>query len=602
MPGHDVMACGCNGPEKPLLIPGDAVPGPAAARTVPDDDTTTVGVTVGGTYDGVLEDAGDRDWIALTLAAGETVRITLEGSGATPLSDPLLNLYGSDSTLLASNDDSGGTLDSALVFTATSAGTYYIEAAAFDDFYIGSYTVSVTSADPPRLLDALDWGGQTVPGFEDGVVTVQFVPQGTRLDGFTAEAFNAYEMARFRAAFDMISSLIDLRFEITTSATADFRLMLDTNEVPAGEFLGYFYPPGEGPLAGLGVFNGAEWDRTAGGTLETGGFDFVTVTHELLHGLGLAHPHDDGGGSAIFPGVTDAFGDYGDFGLNQGLYTTMSYNNGQPGGTPGAPGEDWGYEAGPMALDIALLQEKYGANTGTASGDTVYQIPERNGAGTYWQAIWDAGGTDTIAYGGSRDVVIDLRPATLQYEWGGGGFASQASGIAGGFTIAAGAVIENATGGRGDDRIVGNAVANVLTGAAGADVITAKDGDDDLIGGLGLDWLVGDGGADTFVYTSLADSPTGQGARDLINGFDHGADRIDLSAIDANARAAGDQAFAFIGTADFDGTGLGQVRYDTWAQLGVWSIVSVDGDGDGVADMQIFVNLTDTMAASDFIL
>jgi hypothetical protein len=34
----------------------------------------------------------------------------------------------------------------------------------------------------------------------------------------------------------------------------------------------------------------------------------------------------------------------------------------------------------------------------------------------------------------------------------------------------------------------------------------------------------------------------------------------------------------------------------------VWNIVSVDGDGDGVVDMQIFVNLTDTMAAGDFIL
>src|SRR5256885_6616770 len=40
---------------------------------------------------------------------------------------------------------------------------------------------------------------------------------------------------------------------------------------------------------------------------------------------------------------------------------------------------------------------------------------------------WDAGGIDSIVYAGARNATIDLRPATLKYEWGGGGWVSYRS-------------------------------------------------------------------------------------------------------------------------------------------------------------------------------
>ena len=43
----------------------------------------------------------------------------------------------------------------------------------------------------------------------------------------------------------------------------------------------------------------------------------------------------------------------------------------------------------------------------------------------------------------------------------------------------------------------------------------------------------------------------GQGLRDIITDFTHGQDKIDLSAIDANTRVAGNQAFTWRGTGDF---------------------------------------------------
>lgn len=690
----------CAGPEKAFEIPGMDVD-LATALTVPADISTSETIEIGGTYEGVLEQAGDADWIAIDLEAGQTVEISVVASGADPLDDPFLVFYDENGVQLGRDDDSAGGpngTDASLIFTATETGTYYIEAGSFRDRSDGTYTVSVVAAEPPpppSLLTALDWGGGTVPGSEDGIITVYFAPDGVTLDGYTSEGFNDYEIQQFTAAFEYVSAVADVTFVITDDPGADLRVVLDTNEVvnERQPFLGYFNPPGTSG-AGIGVFNGASWDREEGGSLDEGGYDFVTITHEFLHALGMAHPHDNGGGSDLFEGVTEPFDDYGDFDLNQGIYTTMSYNTGFPGDTPGARNEEWGFEAGPMALDIAVLQDKYGANTTTGTGNTVYALPDLNAPGTYWLAIWDVDGVDAITYDGARDTVIDLRPATLDYEEGGGGYVSQADTIAGGYTIAAGVMIENATSGSGDDLLQGNdadntldgkqgsdtliggggedrliggggadrmeggldndvyvvgaagdvvieldgegldtvqsqvthALAdnveilrlqgtedlngtgnaannalvgqsgdNVLTGMEGFDILTAKDGDDVLIGGEDMDWLVGNEGADVFVYQDITDSLVGQDQRDLINGFDHGADLIDLSAIS-------DDVLVFIGTDGFDGAGTGQVSYASWESLGDWSIVSIDADGDGQMDMQIFVNLTDTMSASDFIL
>jgi hypothetical protein len=158
----------------------------------------------------------------------------------------------------------------------------------------------------------------------------------------------------------------------------------------------------------------------------------------------------------------------------------MSYNTGFP--TEGNPSTyDYGYEIGPMALDIAQLQATYGANMTHATGDNSYTLASVNATGTGYQAIWDAGGTDEFVYTGSASVTIDLRAATLNAELGGGGFVSKADGIYGGFTIANGVIIENATGGSNDDILIGNDADNMFTGGYGDDVAN---------GGLGNDTFV----------------------------------------------------------------------------------------------------------------
>ncbi len=309
----------------------------------------------------------------------------------------------------------------------------------------------------------------------------------------TAQDWNAYERGLLSTALQSFQNIINVKFSFTDQITAStLRLIAgafppEQEEGPEDAGLGVFGPPGTGVDAGLGGFNTAAdvWSNTAGGPMDVGGIGYVTLIHELGHALGLAHPHDDGGGSTIFPGVTAAHGSLGQFNLNQGIYTMMSYNDGWQTAPQGAPpGNNFGYEFTPMAFDIAVLQQKYGANMSYRTGDDTYVLPGSNGAGTGYSCIWDAGGNDALAYDGNGNAVLDLRPATLQWAPGGGGYVSYVQGIFGGYTIAHGVTIENAFGGAGNDLLQGNDAGDLLDGNGGSNTI---------IGGLGNDTVVSAG-------------------------------------------------------------------------------------------------------------
>ncbi|MGI9413263.1 MAG: S8 family serine peptidase, partial [Hyphomicrobiales bacterium] len=121
------------------------------------------------------------------------------------------------------------------------------------------------------------------------------------------------------------------------------------------------------------------------------------------------------------------------------------------------------------------------------------------------------GGTDTInAAAVTTGSVIDLN-------------AGATSTVAGRtFTMAAGAVVENAYGGDGDDVLTGNAVANALDGGRGDDTLQGGGGSDDLNGGSGFD-LATYASSSSGVTVSLT---TGAGAGgdaegDQLSGIEH---------------------------------------------------------------------------------
>lgn len=107
-------------------------------------------VTVGGTSTGNIETAADRDWFSVQLTAGTTYAITVTGSqgGGGTLQDPTLFLHDSAGRTVAENDDivDGVNVDSRIVYTVNTSGTYYVEAAAYRDSFNGTYSVRVTGA------------------------------------------------------------------------------------------------------------------------------------------------------------------------------------------------------------------------------------------------------------------------------------------------------------------------------------------------------------------------------------------------------------------------------------------------------------------------
>jgi Ca2+-binding RTX toxin-like protein len=109
--------------------------------------------------------------------------------------------------------------------------------------------------------------------------------------------------------------------------------------------------------------------------------------------------------------------------------------------------------------------------------------------------------------------------------------------------------------------------------------------------------LWGGPGADRFDFNALDESP--RSARDSIRDFSRAeGDRIDLTDIDANSLAAGDQAFHFIGTAAFGGV-AGELRY---VFNGAVATVFGDVNGDGSADLAIEVDHNPSLFVTDFIV
>lgn len=374
--------------------------------------------------------------------------------------------------------------------------------------------------DPTR---SIDWGSK----LEDRRIDVYFAPRDAVVDGERSLGWTDYETGAALAALERIAEVADLEFRQTrVEAGAEFRLT--TARIEGSD--AWMNPPGE-PFPGLAAIDPTEarqGNPERDGVFEPGSYGFMVLLHEFGHGVGLAHPHDFGGMSTIWQGVSAPFDDYGRALLNQGVYTLMSYNDGWPAGPTGWPDSDlYGHEASMMALDIAVLQAKYGANATHAAGDDLYRLPGENGRGATYECIWDAGGYDTIAASGPRDCVIDLRAASLLGEPGGGGWVSHAAGVQGGLTIANGVRIEAARGGSGADTLRGDAAANRLNGRAGDDRIAGRDGDDALRGGLGADGLRAGSGDDTLAGGAGGDWLRGGAGADRFHfGSGDGRDRI----------------------------------------------------------------------------
>ena len=184
-------------------------------------------------------------------------------------------------------------------------------------------------------------------------------------DGRSAQAdsfakLSSAQFAAVRGALDAVSkptagfsvegfTNLSVSFAGAGSGAGDVRVA-NTRDVSTS----YAFSPGSG-------IGGDVWFGGSGRAPRAGNYDHVTVLHEVGHALGLKHSHESWGFGKLAPAY------------NSPEYTVMTYRPWAGAAPTGYHFEKWGAPQTFMMLDIAAMQQMYGADFTTNAGNTTYK-------------------------------------------------------------------------------------------------------------------------------------------------------------------------------------------------------------------------------------
>jgi serralysin len=376
-------------------------------------------------------------------------------------------------------------------------------------FGSGDLLSDVPLAPPdPELAEALFFG----VAWADTTLTYSFPQHWSDYDwttySFALEAYPDFFipmradgraiMAEVFAAWDAVSGL-----DLTLAAPGEEGTLqvAGTTVTPSA----WGYEPGEFIRSGDIWFNlekpqFTRLNDSSGGHVGSGAFSIAM--HEAGHALGLKHPHEMLTSNPKALAVA----------YDSLEFTVMSYRSYAGDPSPGGySNATWGFPQSLMMLDIAAIQQLYGADYGHNAGDTVYAFDPATGEMTVdgvsagmpgenviLRTIWDGNGNDTLDFSRyTTDLRLDLG-AGAGSDLDVGGNAQRTQMTRQGEPIFAAnqlymsllfeenplSLIENALGGSGDDRLTGNGAANWLNGGLGSDVLMLGGGADTVAGTL----------------------------------------------------------------------------------------------------------------------
>lgn len=533
---------------------------------------------------GALPGGDAEDYYSVTLAEGQEIRLTTAtpGDGAGEFLndlDPVLELYGPDDSLVASDDNGADDGRNAkLIHTAAEAGTYKFRVGGFE-LTKGEYILVVKT--PPRASDDL----ATTP--EDQSVTINVLDNDLNPDpgaatvsaagpaGHGDVVINADNTLTYTPAFnysgeDSFSYTMTTSTGATATATVNITIeaVADTPQVIVANASG---AEGSGVALDLG-----------GGVIDTDGSETLALTIEgLPTGATLNHGANLGGGiwsvtQTDLVDLTFKYGDNGVFPLTLRAVATESSNS----ETAESTGEFTvtTTNANPFATPIAGRATAVRGQTltfvalyGDAGNLDTHEVSWDFGNGVVipFHAATDPGalspsisyaalGTYTVKFsvrdddGGATTVSKSVQIKSVDLQGGdlyiGGTSANEVikvdkqaalykvtiNGVLQGTFGATGRIVAIGLG--GDDEItVAHDVALVaeLYGGDGNDKLTGAIGNDILIGGEGNDKLDGGDGRDILIGGSGADMAMGQGGDDILiaGATAHDANALALRAI-----------------------------------------------------------------------
>lgn len=420
------------------------------------------------------------------------------------------------------------------------------------------------SADPLQTLLAISDGWDTarwnfpamlgsMVGAQTGVgqgvsLTFSFMetePEDVSYGSITGFApCTSLQRSAARDALTSIASMVDLQFtEVQTTGQLTFAQQnIEGNSVGVGSYPVFSYSESEqqinsiweAPAAGhIWIKNDVDYWSERGFNPSSSGFQ--TLLHEISHSLGLKHP---------FEQLTSE-GSLLDSNYDTNKYTIMSYalhpNSLFRDVTITEDGYQTSYSASYhylqpetlMPFDIVALQYLYGRNDTWETGANIYRFETDR---PFIKTIWDAGGNDTISVSNfTNNCIINLNPGAYSSiaipsdplpSWASSDPNVYYDGTEN-LAIAYNSYIENAEGGSGADKLIGNTLNNALIGNDGNDELHGDAGNDALSGGNGTDTLSGDAGSDilrggdgndTLYGNDDADQLTGGSKADQLTG------------------------------------------------------------------------------------
>jgi hypothetical protein len=359
-------------------------------------------------------------------------------------------------------------------------------------------TGNFVNQDINGLLSGVAWNASTITySFPTSITNYGAAyPNPDGLNGFQILTAAQREVARY--AFGLISQYTGLAFSEMVETDSDHAMIRFAGS--SDPETSYSDSPGTGDTNADVFFGNIRND-----TPTRGGYAFETIMHEIGHAMGLKHGFEDNATFGTTPAIHASTS-----------WSIMEYSSyiGGPRSYTNVGG------SGPqtyMSGDISVLQYMYGANFNTNSAGTIYTWNVLTGeefvngvgqgassANRIYGSIWDGGGIDWYDLSNyTTNLTINLNPG----EWS--TFSSdQLADLDNQHTAVQPppgnilnanlhnndnrSLIENATGGSGNDVLTGNVADNFLIGGLGNDTIAGGAGNNDTawFSGQGSDYIV----------------------------------------------------------------------------------------------------------------